>query len=48
MHPEGMAAWLLLTHAAAEPPAAQALTREAALYFRHAWRRPVPFVPRLS
>jgi len=44
MHAEGMAAWLLLVEAAAgEATKAQALTREAALYFRHAWRRPAPF-----
>jgi hypothetical protein len=44
MHPEGLAAWLLLVEAAAgEAARAQALTREAALYFRQAWSRPVPF-----
>jgi hypothetical protein len=44
MHTEGMAAWLLLVEAAAgEAEAAQALTREAALYFRRAWRRALPF-----
>jgi hypothetical protein len=44
MHAEGLAAWLLLAEAAAgEAARAQALTREAALYFRHAWRRPAPF-----
>ena len=46
MHPEGMAAWLLLIQAAAgETAAAQALTRRAALYFRRAWKRPMPFAP---
>jgi tetratricopeptide (TPR) repeat protein len=44
MHSEGMAAWLLLVEAAAgEAGRAQALTREAALYFRRAWPRVVPF-----
>jgi hypothetical protein len=46
MHPEGMAAWLLLIQAAAgETAAAQALTRKAGLYFRRAWKRPMPFSP---
>ena len=44
MHPYGMAAWLLLVEAAAgEAGQARALTREAALYFRRSWRRPLPF-----
>jgi hypothetical protein len=44
MHTEGMAAWLLLIEAAAgEAGRAQALTRQAARYFRWAWRRPLPF-----
>jgi tetratricopeptide (TPR) repeat protein len=38
MHPEGMAAWLLLVDAVAgEASQAQTLTRETALYFRQAW-----------
>jgi hypothetical protein len=37
MHPEGLAAWLRLVDAATgEAARAQALTREAARYFRHA------------
>jgi hypothetical protein len=49
MHAEGLAAWLLLVEAAAgEAARAQALAREAALYFRHAWRRPVPFAAALA
>ena len=44
MHPEGLAVWLLLLReSAAESARAQALTREAALYFRRAWRRRLPF-----
>jgi tetratricopeptide (TPR) repeat protein len=44
MHTEGMAAWLLLVEAAAgEAGRAQALTRDAALYFRRAWRRAAAF-----
>jgi tetratricopeptide (TPR) repeat protein len=44
MHTEGMAAWLLLIEAAAgETRRAQDLTRQAARYFRWAWRRPLPF-----
>lgn len=40
MHTEGMAAWLLLVEAAkGEAATAQALTREAARYFRWGWRR---------
>ena len=40
MHTEGMAAWLLLVEAAkGEVGAAQAVTREAARYFRRGWRR---------
>ncbi len=42
MHPEGMAAWLLLVEAVAgEAGKAQAQAREAALYFRRAWPRPL-------
>jgi hypothetical protein len=49
MHAAGMAAWLLLIDAAAgEAPSAQALTRQAGLYFRRAWRRPLPFAARTS
>jgi tetratricopeptide (TPR) repeat protein len=47
MHSEGLAAWLLLVRlvreAAAETSRAQALTQHAALYFRRAWRRRLPF-----
>jgi tetratricopeptide (TPR) repeat protein len=44
MHTEGTAAWLLLIEAAGgEAARAQALTRDAALYFRRAWRRAFPF-----
>ena len=44
MHQEGLAVWLLLLReAAAESARAQALTHEAALYFRRAWRRRLPF-----
>jgi hypothetical protein len=43
MHPDGMAAWLLLVEAAAgEASQAQALTRQTALYFRRAWPRTLP------
>jgi hypothetical protein len=46
MHANGLAAWLLLQEAAAtEAARAQALTRDASLYFRQAWRRPFPFRP---
>jgi hypothetical protein len=49
MHAPGMAAWLLLIDAAAgEAATAQALTRQAGLYFRRAWRRPLPFAPRAA
>jgi hypothetical protein len=49
MHAEGMAAWLLLIDAAAgEAANAQALTRQAGLYFRRAWRRPIPFAARAA
>lgn len=49
MHPEGMAAWRLLIGAAAcdTSAAVQALTRQAALYYRRAWRRPLPFTPKI-
>jgi hypothetical protein len=44
MHSEGLAAWLLLVReAAAETRQAQSLLQEAALYFRRAWRRRLPF-----
>jgi hypothetical protein len=44
MHPEGLAVWLLLLReAAAESVRAHALTQKAALYFRRAWRRRLPF-----
>jgi tetratricopeptide (TPR) repeat protein len=46
MHAEGMAAWRLLldvTGAGADAGSAAALLREAALYFRRAWRRALPF-----
>ena len=44
MHAAGIAAWLLLVEAAAgEAGRLQALTREAALYYRRAWRRELPF-----
>jgi hypothetical protein len=47
MHAEGMAAWLLLVETvAANMGRAPALTREASLYFRRAWRRRVVFAPR--
>ena len=46
MHTEGIAAWLLLEEVTrTQPPRAQALSREAVLYFRQAWRRPMPFRP---
>jgi tetratricopeptide (TPR) repeat protein len=44
MHSHGMAAWLLVQEAmATEAARARPLVREAALYFRQAWRRPFPF-----
>jgi hypothetical protein len=44
MHSHGMAAWLLLREAlATEAARVPSLLREAALYYRQAWRRPVPF-----
>jgi|HubBroStandDraft_3_1064219.scaffolds.fasta_scaffold11865_3 tetratricopeptide (TPR) repeat protein len=44
MHPHGMAAWLLVREAlGTEAAHARSLLREAALYFRQAWRRPLPF-----
>ncbi len=43
MREEGIARWLLLIDAAPGDPArAQALTREAARYYRKAWPRVVP------
>jgi tetratricopeptide (TPR) repeat protein len=51
MHREGMAAWVVLLNAAAAADGdlerAQGLLREAAQYFRRAWRRALPFA-RLS
>jgi hypothetical protein len=43
MHEDGIARWLLLIDAApGEPARAQALTREAARYYRRTWPRLVP------
>lgn len=44
MHSDGLAAWLLLLREAGAPGGLPPdLTRDAALYFRRAWRRRLPF-----
>jgi tetratricopeptide (TPR) repeat protein len=46
MHAEGIGAWLLLVEAAAgETLCAQQVLRQAASYYRRAWRRELPFRP---
>jgi hypothetical protein len=43
MHAEGLAAWDMVVAAGGDRGQLQGLLREAALYFRRAWRRAAPF-----